>query len=517
MRTVTCLILLALASSFVAGEPKFDPAARARALAPLIEEETIGLVRIDFSRTDPQGFSKVLLSLLPGQKDEVAELTGQVQAFQAAFVKAGGTELILSISTEDLPALSLVYVPLKDRADAEALTRLLKKHLPAGTIVRKQGEALVAGPREALDRFARGKPSARAELTAAVKAAGDTAVQVLFLPTPDQRRVIDEVVMLPIPGGSGRVLTRGARWAALGLDLGTRPRARLTLQSADAAAAGKLAEVIAAGVALVGKRKFLGEEKTLRELRPKEFATAARALKPAITGSQLTLEIGTPETLRALAALADTYDEHTGGVERSTPGLNLKQIVLALYGYNDTTGTLPPHAIYSKDGKPLLSWRVALLPYLDNGKLYEQFKLDEPWDSPHNKKLIPRMPKVYRSPKIRDRRPGLTTYLAPINKDFVFTGGKEGLRVPRDIPDGTALTAVVVDVNDETGVIWTRPDDLVVSKKDPWKGLLGHYPGYVLMGMADGSVWRVPKTARGETLWALFTRAGGEVIPDLSR
>jgi hypothetical protein len=228
----------------------------------------------------------------------------------------------------------------------------------------------------------------------------------------------------------------------------------------------------------------------------------------------VTLRVSEPSAVRALVVLADGIVERTRGIERS--GSDLKQILLALHNYEGATGTLPPHAIYSKAGKPLLSWRVALLPYLGHQELYKQFKLDEPWDSAHNKKLIDRMPKVYRSPKIKDPRPGLTTYLAAINKDFVFTGTREGLRV-RDITDGTSRTAVIVDVNDEAGVLWTKPDDLIVDKKDPWKGLLGHYPGFVVVGMADGSVRRVPKTAKASTIWALFTRAGGEVVPELSR
>jgi hypothetical protein len=186
-----------------------------------------------------------------------------------------------------------------------------------------------------------------------------------------------------------------------------------------------------------------------------------------------------------------------------------------MHRYHDAHGTFPPHAIYSKGGKPLLSWRVALLPYLGQGKLFEEFHLDEPWDSAHNKKLIDRMPAVYRDPRILDRRPGWTTYLAPINKEFVCTGEKKGVPI-KELTDGTSRTAVIVDVKDEAGVLWTRPDDLVVDKKNPWKNLLGHYPGFTVVGLADGSgALRVARTVKPETLWALFTRAGGESLPDL--
>jgi hypothetical protein len=513
MRTATCLGLLACVLALTAGETRFDPAGRAKALAPLIEEETFALARIDATRADGGSLLKSLSLLLPSRKEQIEEARRKVEAFQPAFLKAGGTELVVSFSTADVPPIAFVAVPLKDGADAEALAKLLSKHLGPQAAVEKHGSALVAGPRAALERLAKGTPSARPELAAAVTAAGDTAVQVLLLPTNDQRRVIDEVVTLP--GGSGKALTRGVRWAALGLDFGRTPGAGLTLQAADAAAARKMSDLIRSGVELLGKTKFLGEEKPLKELLPGEFAKAAGALAPAVTGDVVTVRVSDADALQALGAVVSAIDQYAGGAGRSPDGANLTQILVAMHNYITAHNVFPPHAIYSKDGKPLLSWRVALLPYLGQAELYKQFKLDEPWDSEHNKKLIAKMPKVYRSPRIRDPRPGLTTYLAPVHPECAFTGTSAGLRFPTEFKDGTTNTAAVIDVADEAGVTWTRPADLNVDKKDPWKGLLGHYPSFVVFGMADGSVRRIPKTAPAKALWALFTRAGGEAPPDL--
>lgn len=80
--------------------------------------------------------------------------------------------------------------------------------------------------------------------------------------------------------------------------------------------------------------------------------------------------------------------------------------------YHDVNKTLPP-AVHSKDGKPLLSWRVLVLPYIEEDKLYREFHLDEPWDSPHNKKLLSRMPAVLRSPLSNIADQGRTVYLTP--------------------------------------------------------------------------------------------------------
>src|SRR4249919_3311122 len=77
---------------------------------------------------------------------------------------------------------------------------------------------------------------------------------------------------------------------------------------------------------------------------------------------------------------------------------NLKQIGLAMHNYHDVKNGLPPSAIVDKQGKPLLSWRVAILPYIEQQPLYDKFKLDEPWDSPNNKDLIQYMPSIYMCP-----------------------------------------------------------------------------------------------------------------------
>src|SRR5262249_18903195 len=114
---------------------------------------------------------------------------------------------------------------------------------------------------------------------------------------------------------------------------------------------------------------------------------------------------------------------------------NLKQLAFAMHTYHDAHKLLPAAASYDRQGKPLLSWRVQLLPYLEQTNLYNQFKLDEPWDSPHNKKLIAKMPPIYRSAFSRKGAEGKTVYLAPVGKDTAFSGRK-GLRFPKDFPDG---------------------------------------------------------------------------------
>src|SRR5262249_49383960 len=101
--------------------------------------------------------------------------------------------------------------------------------------------------------------------------------------------------------------------------------------------------------------------------------------------------------------------------QQLTSSNNMKQLGLAMHIYHDANKHPPAHAIYSKDGKPLLSWRVAVLPYIEQNELYQQFKFDEPWDSAHNKKLLEKMPQLYAPVRGKTKVPYATYYQ-------VFTG-----------------------------------------------------------------------------------------------
>lgn len=196
---------------------------------------------------------------------------------------------------------------------------------------------------------------------------------------------------------------------------------------------------------------------------------------------------------------------------RSQSMNNLKQIVLALLNHESATKTLPAHAIYSEDGAPLLSWRVKILPFIDGGQeLYAQFHLDEPWDSEHNRALIPQMPAAFASPSV-NLEPGKTNYLAVVGPECIFDGTKDGTSF-RSITDGTSKTIIVVEADPSRAVEWTRPDDLTVNLDDPKQGLGNVFPQGWNAAFCDGSVQFISDQIDPQVLRAMFTRAGGEVI-----
>ncbi len=191
----------------------------------------------------------------------------------------------------------------------------------------------------------------------------------------------------------------------------------------------------------------------------------------------------------------------------------LKHLGLGIHNYHNERHSFPPPALVDGDGKPLLSWRVALLPYLEGDfkELYAEFHLDEPWDSEHNQPLVAKMPAIYRCPRSKKADTGMTVYQAPRGRSTVFAG-PDGIAI-RKITDGLSNTIGVVEVDEEHAVPWTKPEDWTFDPANPAKGLGGHFPQDIFLCMiCDGSAHAIATTAKKETLRALFTANGGEVL-----
>jgi hypothetical protein len=164
-----------------------------------------------------------------------------------------------------------------------------------------------------------------------------------------------------------------------------------------------------------------------------------------------------------VALLYPAVEKVREAAARAATANNLRQIAVGIHTYNDQNKSLPAHAIYSKNDKtPLLSWRVSLLPYFGHEALYLQFKLDEPWDSEHNKRLIPKMPAIYAKPG-EEPKDGLTNYQVFTGPGAVFDGPKKLRFDEISQGDGTTNTLLVVMSTDP--VVWTKPADLVLPPR----------------------------------------------------
>lgn len=189
---------------------------------------------------------------------------------------------------------------------------------------------------------------------------------------------------------------------------------------------------------------------------------------------------------------------------------NLKQIMLAMHNYESAITEWPSDVRDAKK-KPLLSWRVRILAYMEDEEataLYKQFKLDEAWDSENNKKLIDKLPKIYAPVRVRAEK-GETFY-----RGFGGTGAGAGIFEPGarlgivNVTDGTSNTIAVIDAGEP--VIWTKPEtDLDPDAKEfPKLGRM--IDGDFYCGMCDGSVRTVQRAFDEKTMRAVVSRSGGE-------
>ncbi len=190
---------------------------------------------------------------------------------------------------------------------------------------------------------------------------------------------------------------------------------------------------------------------------------------------------------------------------------NLKTLGLALNGFvHANDGRFPPGAI-RKDGKPILSWRVAILPFLDihrDARLYRKFRLDEPWDSPHNKALLKEMPPEFAPVARKDVPPYSTYYQGFVGPGTLFDG-EVGTRIA-DVTDGVGSTLMVAEAAEP--VPWTKPEDLPFDKGKPLPKLGGQFEDGFYVAFADGSARFLSRKVSPETLRALILRGDGEVI-----
>ncbi len=498
MRTLTALLLLGL-FALPAQAQEANPA---QIIAPLVDDLTVMIFRFDLSRLDVETVMERLKDLGLPREVDLAQVKPLLIQWLATFAKAGGKELFL-VGRAVPGEVPCFVVPLAPGADTEALKKLAMETL-SGASCEIHGKLFLAGEGRGVASLKAVKPVERPEIGKAFAATGDSVVQGVLVLSATLRRAMQENLPQILPrelgGGNLRELLEGFSWAAVRVSLTPKLSAHYIVQAKDAAAAKGLKELADNGLL------FVGQDKEAKNSLP-DIEKLAALLSPTVQGDRLTVEVD-GKVLASL--LLPAVQKVRLAAARTQSMKNLHQLALAMHNYHDTYKTFPPFASHDKQGKPLLSWRVHVLPYLEQEELYKQFRLDEPWDSAHNKKLIPRMPKVFHSPLQKQEDPGQTFFLVPVGKDTIFSG-PEGMKI-QEIPDGTSNTIMILEANDDSAVIWTKPVDFPAGAKDALERILRPKAEGFLAAYADGSVRMFERTIPLATLRAMFTRNGGEVI-----
>jgi len=391
-------------------------------------------------------------------------------------------------------------------------------------VVDERTVALVEAPGEPkgaikfLDGLKAAKPAQAGPLADALALAATHTVVAGFDFAPI-RKALEGVPDVPAEYGPLAELVKAER-ALITFDIGAKAAASLKLTFFDADAVAKVEpatkKVVGMGRALLAAtlkdKKRDAESKAVLDPLLGFLDAALEKGQTKRDGKVLAMTAG-GEVDAALKKSIDAFPDWAAVMSaRMQTSNNLKQIGLAMYSYHDANNALPQD-IVDKDGKAILSWRVELLPYMEQAKLYRQLDLTKPWDDAANKKFVEQMPKQFGVVGREPKEKGFT-YFQSFASEKAQEGGsplqvKGSKRTLIGITDGTSNTLMVVE--GATAVNWLKPGDLPYDpKKLPKVG----NDGWFFALFCDSSVRRM-RIPKDEVLKALITADGGEVVnPD---
>lgn len=334
-------------------------------------------------------------------------------------------------------------------------------------------------------------------------------IQLVVLPDLERRALAESNPALPAKLGiTLPELVTGLDWMAISISPTPRLQCQWMIRVDAPATAGRLQKGLQSAAQLVASQ--------VPDDQRQRVTSLTRRMLPQINGSTLVGHLDTSENwndeLQLLKSLLQQMQQRSDSMQSVN---NLKQLALGMFSFEAAYGSFPPSASYDPGGRPLLSWRVYVLPYLGQEALFREFRLNEPWDSLHNRALLEKMPDVFRStdPAVPANH---TTFQVPIGSTVAF--GSQTGRTVSEFVDGTSQTVLIVEVEPQRAVEWTRPADWEVDLQQPKQGL-SHGPDQATpqthMARADGSVHTVDLgTLSDETLRLLLEIADGQPISE---
>lgn len=239
---------------------------------------------------------------------------------------------------------------------------------------------------------------------------------------------------------------------------------------------------------------------SLGEISRSEGRVSGRGM--AITGIVLSVALPLLNIVCLLIALlVPAVGAARQAARRAVSANNLRQITMAAHQYESQNGRFPA-AVDTSKGAPV-SWRVAILPFLEQISLYKLYDQTQLWDGEKNRAVSDRHMPSYNSPE--DTRSNKSHYLAVVGPGTAFEGNK-----PIDLQRFGSFSQTILYVEADATVPWAEPKDHNYNPADPSAGLGGLRPGVFVAAMGDGSVRMIPTDTDPDVLRALMSRDGGD-------
>ena len=496
---------------------------KAQPASQLIDSNTIGYARIDLQTLDVDATFEMLTQLL-GSEQNLANAKPMIEGISNALKNAGATEAFAMFSLTDLMSGPSFFVAAPtEQSRRDVLNALAQFQVESMPHIQTETGILVAMSQNTIDRITSNRSVAKADIEKIFASHQGADLAVVIAPSIDQRKVLREVVSgLPHPftNFSGADIADGASLASIRISPAKDAPLEILVLGDDQAANQRVAQTvedfasqIAAGDVDMNELLPVSQFSKLRpsslhgKLDLSDLATLFKC-QPIDNGFRIRFSKTDGTFQRFCRAFQESATVVRNASVQSARSNSLRQCILACHNHHDATKAMPTNAIYDEDGNALLSWRVAILPWIEQGELYNQFKLDEPWNSEHNIKLVPLMPQIYVTDKGLVAE-GKTTFVMP-NGDG-SAGRKEPLRL-QDYKDGTSRTILFLDVPSESSVVWTKPQDWTFDSEDPIRGLFAGDQSIIRVGLADGSIQLLDKNV--EKIKAYLTVDAGDLYLD---
>jgi hypothetical protein len=551
--SLVTLALFTMASGALAQEPagEADTARRDRviaAAAPYIDGETFAIAYFDLDTAWVDGTQKMIPTLLGAEGNKMAAHPGFAIARQMVkqLEDAGAEEMVVMMSLLDLHASGgpVAIVTTSDPAKSHKVEELVKafisfdkrnENVRAVSLRDARGSVVVAS-QTILDRVQASKPVERPHLTLPLsqllednRSAGEAGIVISM--GNDARRVVRELfpqLPRPVEKLNGTLLADDLLYDSIAISSPPEWQINWHAQLRHADAARVLKESFEVGLEF-GVNQIPASEGEMAEA----MRAVAREIKIVQEDSQLSMTLAHDNEMIGQIVenvLGRAIQDARNTARRNQQVNNFKQVALAMHNFESIQKHFPAAtAIVDKEGKPLLSWRVAILPVLEgDDHLFDKFRLDEPWDSEHNLKLAKQMPAVFADPRHPElAAAGKTTCMLPVHSEGAFrplaelgAPAEATLRMKklflmkgpdfREITDGTSNTIMHIEVAPERAVVWTRPDDWEVDLNKPLEGLASPGRKEATATMFDGSAHTLDLSMDPAVLRGMLTRAGQE-------
>ena len=284
--------------------------------------------------------------------------------------------------------------------------------------------------------------------------------------------------------------------------------------------ADELPADISYAVAPLIQNLFLPPARTIHKHLAPTISTVRRMPSGIEIETQQTLPAMDPTLVVpvAIGFLLPAVQQVRMAARRAQTMNNVRQIAIAMHNYESAFMKFPSgFGPAGRNGKHPVSWRVKILPFIEQNNLYEMYRMDEPWDSEHNLQILDKMPTVYRSPNSKAGA-NETTYLVIGGRNGIFGKDEAGNAIETkigQITDGTSNTIMIVAAGDDLAVPWTKPDEGIDPDDFAIWDFMGQFPGGFIVGMADGSVRFIGETVSEVVLKNLFQKNDGSFVsPD---